>query len=119
MMITTAILGMIATLTPTYDRGADPNHDRNINSENDHDTDSRDDHLIAITIPIPAVIGMLNPRMIAISTQGVMTTLISRTVTITISDTWYRLSGTPELMAAGSQCETALETQEMPDLLAT
>ncbi|GMF59929.1 unnamed protein product [Phytophthora fragariaefolia] len=44
MMITTAILGMIATLIPTCDRGADPNDDRNINSENDHDTDSKDDH---------------------------------------------------------------------------
>ncbi|GMF58717.1 unnamed protein product [Phytophthora fragariaefolia] len=48
--------------------------------------------LIAITIPIPVVIGMLIPRIIAISTQGVMTTLISRIVTIMISDTWYRLS---------------------------
>ncbi|GMF24855.1 unnamed protein product [Phytophthora fragariaefolia] len=44
MMITTAILAIIATLIPTCDRGADPNDDRNINSENDHDTDAKDDH---------------------------------------------------------------------------
>ncbi|GMF20256.1 unnamed protein product [Phytophthora fragariaefolia] len=41
--------------------------------------------LIEITIPIPAVIGMLIPRMIARSTQEVMTMPISRIVAITIS----------------------------------
>ncbi|GMF54507.1 unnamed protein product [Phytophthora fragariaefolia] len=135
MMITTAIPGMFATPIPTCDRSADHNDDQNINCENMTPTPRTITTmiLIAITIPIPAVIGMLIPRMIAISTQEVMTAPISKIVTITISvritivdaaltsisisGTWHRLSGTPELMAFGSQCQTFTETQEMPDLL--
>ncbi|GMF38557.1 unnamed protein product [Phytophthora fragariaefolia] len=137
MMITTAIPGMISTLIPTSDRGANPNDDRSINSKNDRGTNSKDDHnddqdcdrdtnLSSDRDADPKDDHDIDPGSDNDAdlkiTIPVRITIVGATLTsipTPISDTWYRLSGTPELMAPGSQCEALKETQEMPDLLAT
>ncbi|GMF59897.1 unnamed protein product [Phytophthora fragariaefolia] len=123
---------MIATPVPTSNGDAGPNDDPNINPEDGHGTNSKDDHNddpdcdrdIDLNSDRDA-----DPKDYRDTNPGVIITPISRIVTITIPgatltsipipDTWYRISGTPELLTAGIQCETSTETQGIFDLLAT